>query len=161
MYSVIVDVADKGTHKEMKCDAFDVSISVPDVKTGIPLIKGMIEQAGVRMKREGKDLPKEMASADQVTGNVICMVLDFDKLLREKVTTSVRRTITLPEWMDLEVREKHIDASKLFREAFIEKYGDIDEVKITTVDELEQRVDHNLLREYVNKYVKAAFEFSE
>ena len=162
MYNVLVTVKEFDDHIELASKEFDVDVSVKDLKSGLPVIKGMIERAGMRMKREGKELPEEFDGiSGKLFGNV-CIAVDFDSLMREKVTTTVRRTITLPEWVDLEVREKKIDASKLFREAFIEKYGETPEdVKILTVEELESRVDKKILKEYVGKYVKAALDFNE
>ena len=148
-----VEIRKKPDHVEAECKAFGKKVNGPDEATVIRLIKEEVETEGVLLKREGKALPEP----DEMSGALV-IEPDFDKKVKEKATQTVRRNITLPEWMDVEIRERQIDASKLFREAYMERYGSNDGPAITSIRDLENKVAPEILKDYATLKINEALK---
>ena len=65
--------------------------------------------------------------------------------------TVVKRTISLPEWLDNRIRRSGIDSSKLFREAALKELATKGYPEITTVEELKKRVPKRVLKKYITE----------
>ena len=113
----------------------------------IPDIKGFTEGYGladaIRMARDyigghfidtkDEDIPKasNMADIDARNGEfagagettITLVDLDLDAYRRSARKKSVRRNVTLPEWLDNEATNRHINVSRVLQDALIEKLG--------------------------------------
>lgn len=49
--------------------------------------------------------------------------VDVAEYARDHFEKSVRRTLTIPAWLNLTAQEKHIDLSQTLQEALLEKVG--------------------------------------
>ena len=151
MYLYVIQIDEKEDHCRAYNEAFDITVDAPNVIKAVELIRERIINEGVLREMEGRDLPKQKVEFKE--GTVIVEV-DFNKSTRKLATASVKRTISLPEWMDIEIRNNRIDASKLFQEAFLEKYDTNYECDIESVEDLKAKVDPDILKAYVKAYLQ-------
>ncbi len=143
-YEIKVKKTENGLYSA-SCDAFNVpAICAPKPAVAVRMLKEAIESEGSNILKCGDKLPEEF-SMDE--GKYI---VDCDIMEKFKNTSSemVRRTVSLPKWMDVMIRNSEVDSSSVFREAIMEKIAPKDD-KIESVDELKSRVDENILKEYV------------
>ena len=134
---------------------FAIAIDADTLENGIRAMKEKIEQEGVLRLRRGECIPE--SNIDISDTSTIFIQVDIDKKFRDSASQSVRKNISMPEWMDIQLRYYNVDASKLFQDAanaYLEKKKPITRVKyrpisITSVQELIAQVDKEILDEYI------------
>lgn len=137
---------------------FDFAIDADTIENAISAAKRQIEQEGVLMMKNGKQIPEPKVYLNFNTGDAsrIYVEVDIEKKFKDSATESVRKNISMPSWMDIQLRYYGVDASKMFQEA-AQAFLDSKEKKqveyraISTVDELIANVDKEVLNEYVMK----------
>lgn len=146
-----------------KQENFGLAVDADTLENAISAIREQIEQEGVIRLKNGKTLPESsflVAAENSNDESIIYIQVDIEKKFRDSATESVRKNISMPAWMDIQLRYYGVDASKLFQDAavaFLKKKNkvNVQYKKIETVDELVESVDQNILNQYVmNKLMK-------
>lgn len=135
---------------------FNLAIDVDTIENGINAMKNQIEQEGVLRLRNGESIPEPKIDMDFIDPDVsaIFVQVDIEKKFKDSATESVRKNISMPAWMDIQLRYHHVDASKLFQDAALEYLENKKQTKteyknITTVEELQEHVSADVLNEYI------------
>ncbi len=115
-YLIHLKKSEDGRFYEASCNTFPglptiESCNAEDAITG--LVELMTKE-GAEMMLRGDTPPKETGYEDEMD---ILVSLDFEKVLHSEHNKIVRRTVSLPEWMDIMIRNSEIDSSSVFREA--------------------------------------------
>lgn len=138
---------------------FDIAIDADTLENVINAAKNQIEQEGVLRLKNGEPIPESNVDDDgmaKLEASAIYVQTDIEKKFRDSATESVRKNISMPSWMDIQLRYYGVDASKMFQEA-AQAFLDSKEKKevvcqtISTVDELIENVDAEILNQYVMK----------
>ena len=98
------------------------------------------------MLQLGESLPDE-PSFSEGTYVVDC---DIMQAFKNSSTELVRRTISLPKWMDILIRNSEIDSSGVFRDAVMKKLKPSTD-DILSLADLKSRVDESILKAYVRE----------
>lgn len=153
----IVDILHKDNGQwKVSCDAFKNAPVVEASKLSIAIakLKEMLETECARMQQIGEQIPESDETAFERLADGKCMIeLDTLKILKEENSEIVRRTISLPKWMDILIRNSEIDSSSVFREAVRAKLAD-DSPPIFTVEQLKQKTDPAVLKAYAVEILK-------
>ena len=119
-----------------------VLIEVPDLEIltegfGIADAVGMARDAiglkGISYEDKGKELPEPSSIndidvskgtfAEDGTGCVSLVDIDFAEYRRKVDNKTVRRNVTLPNWLNQEAEKAHINVSRVLQEALMVKLG--------------------------------------
>jgi predicted RNase H-like HicB family nuclease len=117
-----------------------VLISVPDldimsegygINDAIEMARDVIGATGLTLEDMGKDIPEPSkmgvidASASEFANcgeSFISLVdIDFTDYRRKVEHKSVRRNVTIPNWLNQEAEKAHLNVSKVLQEALIAK----------------------------------------
>lgn len=140
-------------HVEALFSPYDIRITADTYEHVIELMRECIVGEGVKRKDFNPDSTNDTSDIDG--GGHAFLWIDMEREYKIRNTASVRKNITLPEWMDTNLRELGVDASKLFQEAALEYIMNEEKSgRITNVDELEARVPREVLDQYIIKRVK-------
>jgi len=75
---------------------------------------------------DGKPAPKASAMGDihpsESNGFVSMLVLDMDSYAEKHSKKAVRKSLTIPAWLNTYAEERHISYSKVLRESLTEMY---------------------------------------
>ena len=147
---------------------FDITINADDITAAMNAMRDQIEIKGSLMLRTNQPLPQQSTQliTDVLEGrqtnknDTIYGIVhtDIEKKFKESASESVRKNISMPAWMDIQLRYYGVDASKMFQDAatvFIEakKKESLEIPKITTLEQLTKYVDEDLLKEYFNSKI--------
>lgn len=157
MYYIVHFIKNDNHGVVAKNKAFDIRITAPDIPKALIIMENKIMTEGVLRIREGGQIPAPEEIPSQF-GSFAIIDVDFNQMLKKEAKLTVRRTITLPEWMDLEIKNRDINASKLFYDAFMERYADDGQRPIESLGELKRRVDPKILEDFAKEYVTRLFE---
>ena len=127
---------------QLNDDKDTVLIEVPDLEIltegfgiadAVEMARDAIGLKGICYEDEGKEipLPRKMAEIDISNGTfaesgVGCLSLvdiDFEEYRRKVDNKTVRRNVTLPNWLNQEAEKAHINVSRVLQEALMTKLG--------------------------------------
>ena len=104
-----------------------------DYQDAIEMARDAIGLKGICYEDEGKEipLPSNMTEIDISKGTfsesgVGCLSLvdiDFEEYRRRVDNRTVRRNVTLPNWLNQEAEKAHINVSRVLQEALMMKLG--------------------------------------
>ena len=119
-----------------------VLIEVPDLEiltegfgmtNAIEMARDAIGLKGIWYEDNGKDLPnpsklndidvQKGTFAEDGTGCVSLVDIDFTEYRRKVDNKTVRRNVTLPNWLNQEADKAHINVSRVLQEALMMKLG--------------------------------------
>lgn len=105
-----------------------------DIANAIEMARDAIGLKGIDMEDDGKELPvpsdyeqamakgKKDADDFDFTAGISTMVdIDFGEYRRAHDCRTVRRNVTLPNWLNAEADRLHLNVSKVLQEALAEK----------------------------------------
>ena len=131
------------------CDSFDLpSVSASTALGAVSALRKSIERKGSDMLMAGESLPDEFVFEE----GTYVLECDLMGTFKNSASDMVRRTVSLPKWLDVLIRNSEIDSSGVFREAVMKKLSPSDG-SISTLDELKEKVDSNLLKAYVKDFI--------
>lgn len=118
--NVLVEVPDMGILTEGK-----------DITEAIEMARDAIGLKGISMEDEGGTIPlsSEMSFIDEKKGTfreegksyVSLVDVDFDEYRRKVDNKTVRRNVTLPNWLNQAAEKEKINVSKVLQEALMMK----------------------------------------
>lgn len=119
-----------------------VLVEVPDleiltegknIQDAIEMARDAIGLTGISMQDHGESIPEatDFENVDMKTGTfaeegesrLSLVDIDFDVYRRKIDVKTVRRNVTLPNWLNREAEEAHINVSKVLQEALMAKLG--------------------------------------
>ncbi|GAA6490863.1 MAG TPA: type II toxin-antitoxin system HicB family antitoxin [Candidatus Bariatricus faecipullorum] len=119
-----------------------VLVEVPDMKIltegknmqdAIEMARDAIGLKGISMQDNGEAIPlpsdyREIDSdkgtfAEEGESQKSLVDIDFDVYRRKIDTKTVRRNVTLPNWLNREAEEAHLNVSRVLQEALMSKLG--------------------------------------
>lgn len=117
-----------------------VLVEVPDMNIltegyGMPDAIGMARDAiglkGIDIEDDGRDIPapSELSAIDASTGTfaedgkgyVSLVDIDFTEYRRRTDNKTVRRNVTIPNWLNQEAEKAHLNVSRVLQEALMVK----------------------------------------
>lgn len=120
----------------------EVLIEVPDLEIltegknladAIDMARDAIGITGISMEDHGEAIPEPSdldsidvsagTFAEEGKGYVSLVDIDFTMYRRKIDTKTVRRNVTLPNWLNQEAEAAHINVSKVLQEALINRLG--------------------------------------
>ena len=113
-----------------------VLINVPDMgiltegfglSDAIEMARDAIGANGITLQDLGREIPVPSDISDIDIKNGISHVsfvdIDFDEYRRKTDNKTVRRNVTLPNWLNQEAEKSHINVSRVLQEALMVKLG--------------------------------------
>ncbi|QNM07180.1 type II toxin-antitoxin system HicB family antitoxin [Wansuia hejianensis] len=104
-----------------------------DLQDAIEMARDAIGLTGISMQDHGESIPEpsdyhkikfnEGTFAKDGEGQISLVDIDFDVYRRKVDVKTVRRNVTLPNWLNREAEEAHINVSKVLQEALMAKLG--------------------------------------
>lgn len=120
----------------------EILIEVPDLEilsqgtdmiNAIEMARDAIGLKGITLEDEGLELPnpsdletidlKASTFADDGTQTLSLVDVDFLEYRKQYDNRSVRRNVTLPNWLNQAAEKAHLNVSKVLQEALKEKLG--------------------------------------
>lgn len=117
-----------------------VLVEVPDMNIltegyGMPdaiyMARDAIGLKGINLEDEGKDIPapselsvidaNEGTFAEDGKGYVSLVDIDFTEYRRRTDNKTVRRNVTIPNWLNQEAEKAHLNVSRVLQEALMAK----------------------------------------
>lgn len=119
-----------------------VLIEVPDLEIltegfgmadAVDMARDAIGLKGICYEDRGKEIPQPRplkdidvskgSFAEDGSGCVSLVDIDFTEYRRRADNKTVRRNVTLPNWLNLEAEKAHINVSRVLQEALMVKLG--------------------------------------
>lgn len=104
-----------------------------DMADAIEMVRDAIGVTGISMEDNGETIPDASGITDIEPGNgtfaeegkgFVSMVdIDFTAYRRKVDNKTVRRNVTLPNWLNQEAEQAHVNVSKVLQEALMTKLG--------------------------------------
>ena len=104
-----------------------------DMQDAIEMVRDAIGLTGISMQDHGEPIPEptDFKKIDVSKGTfagdgesqLSLVDIDFDVYRRKIDVKTVRRNVTLPNWLNREAEEAHINVSKVLQEALMAKLG--------------------------------------
>ncbi|WP_434310516.1 type II toxin-antitoxin system HicB family antitoxin [Hominifimenecus sp. rT4P-3] len=104
-----------------------------DLQDAIEMARDAIGLTGISMQDHGENIPapsdyrevrlEEGTFANEGESHVFLVDIDFDIYRRKVDVKTVRRNVTLPNWLNREAEKAHINVSKVLQEALMAKLG--------------------------------------
>ena len=123
----------------------DFLVYVPDmeiytegksVAEAIEMARDAIGLKGIDLEDDGKELPNPSTMNDAIgkakadteifdysKGMLTLVDIDFSEYRRKMDNKTVRRNVTLPNWLNVEAEKAHIKVSRVLQEALMAKLG--------------------------------------
>ncbi len=123
----------------------DFLVYVPDmeiytegksVAEAIEMARDAIGLKGIDLEDDGKELPNPSTMNDAIgkakadteifdysKGMLTLVDIDFSEYRRKMDNKTVRRNVTLPNWLNVEAEKAHINVSRVLQEALMAKLG--------------------------------------
>lgn len=113
-----------GNHVTGFFSPYDLAITADDETELAEAMYDQLAKESIEKKDFNNRLLEDKTEGDDL--ETLYLYIDVEREFRIRKNTTVRKNISLPEWMDVRLRETGIDASKLFQNAAIaciEKYA--------------------------------------
>ena len=124
VYPVVFDKAEEG----------GFNVSVPDIKgcftcgddmaESIEMAADAMEMMLVHYEDEGTEIPLPSNIEDIKSSGIVSLVVaDTDKWRREFDNKAVKKTLTIPSWLNSKAEKANINFSQLLQESICQKLG--------------------------------------
>ena len=124
-YPIVLEEAAEGGYIVSIPD-FDAHTQGESLGDALFMAKDLIELAAWDKECDGEPIPEPSSQDSIVIGDheVLTLVaVDFEKMRKKRRTKTVRRSVTVPQWLDEEAREANINVSRVLQEALREMLG--------------------------------------
>ena len=130
VYPVIFTKTEEGTYL-VEVPDMEILTEGEDLQNAIEMARDAIGIKGICIEDDAKPIPAASASIDASNGtfsedgeSFVSMVdIDFDIYRRKIDNRSVRRNVTLPNWLNKEAEDAGLNVSGVLREALMKKLG--------------------------------------
>lgn len=104
-----------------------------NIENAIEMARDAIGVTGISMEDHGEDIPEASQFSDidyskgtfvnEGTSFVSMVDIDFTEYRRKSDNRTVRRNVTLPNWLNLEAEKAGVNVSKVLQVALMERLG--------------------------------------
>lgn len=150
------------------CPAFDITVDADDPEDAVRACRRLVEAAGRQRLLDGLPLPDGLQGIAEMPHGGQWLMCEFSLLddYKQENARPVRRTVSLPEWLDKMIRCRGLDASRLFQDAAIEKLKEMDLErsgvrKVTDWRELEDACYPGVLDDYLRHSINDMLDSRE
>ena len=116
-------IGQKDGHWVAECPAFNVTCDAGDSANALLGCRKMCIDAGREILLKGQALPAE-DGFDKIFGSAgmtpVMAEFSLEDEYKNSLSAPVRRTVSLPEWLDRKLRAVGADASRLFQDAAVD-----------------------------------------
>jgi predicted RNase H-like HicB family nuclease len=121
VYPVIITDSGKEPHRWVVfIPDFDAHTEGDDLADAIEMARDAIANLGICMKDMGNEIP-EPSTPDMVSvrdGSLLTLVdVDFDEFRRKHERRTVKKTLSLPSWLNKAAEEKGLNFSSVLQQA--------------------------------------------
>ena len=113
-------------------DAYGYFVSVPDfncntqgkdIADALYMARDVIGAMGMSLHDMGKDIPEpDSTSFEMQSGDILTYVdVDFNEYRKKLATKRIKKTLTIPSWLNEKAEAENINFSRLLEEALINK----------------------------------------
>ena len=122
-YPVIFTPAAEGGFTSYMPD-FDINSQGDDLAEAIEMARDAMGIMGIDMEDEGKALPEASESVAHKPGDVVSFVdVDFSEYRRQNDMRTVRRNVSLPNWLNAEADKAGLNVSAVLQNALRRELG--------------------------------------
>ena len=124
-YTIVLTPAKEGGYCVGVPD-FGTNTQGEDIADALYMAKDAIEMMGVFWEDEGRQIPdpSDFASIEVKDGEIKSLVLvDFDEYRRRTEKRLVKKTLTIPSWLNLAAEKEGVNFSATLQEALKAKLG--------------------------------------
>ena len=125
-YPAIFHVAEEGGFWITVPDIPECMTQVDDMQEAYEMAVDALGLALTSREQEKQEIPSPSALSEiHVDINEYCVIVEFDMLAYKKRTNpkSVKKTLSIPEWLNEEATALGINFSQVLQEALIQKVG--------------------------------------
>ena len=140
-----------GGHITATFSPYNIQVDADTEAHVVYLIRDLIITEAIKRK------DFESVSLDDIgEGSFVYLYIDIEREFKFRHNGTVRKNISLPEWMDMQLRDPEVDASKLFQNAAQEYIWKSSQkgTLINNVEELIKMVPKEILDEYIMQRLK-------
>lgn len=136
VYSAFIKNTNEKIHPYTICiPELDILTEGDDLPDAIMMARDAIGITGITMEDMGKEIPKHLSESDAVdlmkdydfdlfTGSQMALVdIDFDEYRRSVDMKTVRKNVTIPNWLNVEAEKQNVNVSQVLRDALIKILG--------------------------------------
>ena len=123
VYPVLFSPAQEGGYCVYVPD-FDVNTQGEDLAESLDMARDVIGIMGITWEDEQKQipLPSSMENIKKEEQDILALVdIDFTEYRRKNDQRTERRNVTIPRWLNVLVKEHHINVSEVLTEALKDK----------------------------------------
>jgi hypothetical protein len=105
---------------------FEKNTQGKGIADAIDMAKDALEMMGVFWQDEGRKIPapSPINEVKAKESDIVTLVaVDFDEYRRKTETKAVKKTLTLPSWLNVKAEDAGINFSAVLQEALKEKLG--------------------------------------
>ncbi len=136
-----------------RCDEYDLFLDAADITDAVDGLKQMLDEIGVKMVKNRQEIKYE---PDTENDMIIFIETDFEKEYKCRYSNVVRRNVSLPAWLDEDIRNYRLDASKIFQAAVEKELEDRKRIKNT--EELRKNIDSKILEDFLREEMEKRFK---
>jgi len=136
-----------------RCEEYDLSLDAADITDVIDGLKQMLDEIGVKMVKNRQEIKSSPETDKDMT---VFIETDFEREYKCRYSNVVRRNVSLPAWLDEDIRNYKLDASKIFQAAIEKELEDRKRIKNT--EELRENVDSKILEDFLREEMAKRFK---
>ena len=106
---------------------FEINTEGKDLADAMEMARDAIGLVGITLEDEGRELPRPSALSDVAAANAGAIVtlvdVDFTEYRKVNDMRSVRRNVSLPQWLDTQAERSGINVSAVLQKALKAELG--------------------------------------
>jgi predicted RNase H-like HicB family nuclease len=125
VYPVVLTPAKEGGYDVYLPD-FEKNTQGDDLAEALYMAKDALEMMGVYWQDENMDIPEPSSIADikAEDGEIVTLIsVDFDEYRRRTESRAVKKTLTIPSWLNAKAESAGVNFSAVLQEALKDRFG--------------------------------------
>ena len=105
---------------------FEKNTQGKDIVEALEMAKDALEMMGVFWQDEGRKIPKPSSVKEVKAGSddiVTLVTVDFDEYRRKTEKKVVKKTLSIPSWLNVRAEEEGVNFSAILQEALKDRLG--------------------------------------
>ena len=102
---------------------FNCNTQGKDIADALYMARDVIGSMGISLQDMGKDIPDpDCATFETQSGDILTYVdIDFNEYRKKLATKRIKKTLTIPSWLNEKAEAENINFSRLLEEALLNK----------------------------------------
>lgn len=120
-YKIILTKADEGYL--VTVPDFDCNTQGEDIADAMAMARDVIGLMGITMEDMGKKIPEpDTATYELAAGDLELYVdVDFTEYRKKNDNKKVKKTLSIPSWLNEQAESEHVNFSRVLEEALLER----------------------------------------